>query len=298
MRIINCYENLNQAIAGVFGEGTFVRERNPVSGGDINRAYALMLSNGERIFMKDNSIAKRGFFIAESDGLSAIKKTRTIQTPEVLALGTDGDRAFLFLEYIKEGRGGRASSEELGRGLAKMHLADTESFVKGGDFGFLSDNFIGASVQVNTPKSSWIEFFSRCRLWPQIQMAAGYFDTDDMKKIERLLQKLDQYLVEPAKPSLLHGDLWAGNYMIDQEGRPWLIDPAVYVGHAEADLAMTELFGGFDRAFYEAYKEVVGIDPSYKERRDLYNLYHLLNHLNLFGGGYFSSVRSIIDRYV
>ena len=111
------------------------------------------------------------------------------------------------------------------------------------------------------------------------------------------VQRVHRYLAEPEKPSLLHGDLWSGNYMIDEAGHPWLVDPAAYVGHAEADLAMTELFGGFDRAFYDAYAETAGIDPEYKNRRDLYNLYHLLNHLNLFGGGYLSAVKAVLRRY-
>ena len=111
------------------------------------------------------------------------------------------------------------------------------------------------------------------------------------------MERADRYLAEPEHPSLLHGDLWAGNYLIDAKGHPWLIDPAAYVGHAEADLAMTELFGGFDRAFYEAYADAAGIDPGYADRRDLYNLYHLLNHLNLFGGGYLNAVRRVLDRY-
>ena len=123
-------------------------------------------------------------------------------------------------------------------------------------------------------------------------------DLEKMQQIDRFLSRIDCYITEPEHPSLLHGDLWAGNYMIDSDGHPWLIDPAVYVGHTEADLAMTELFGGFDRTFYDAYRATAGIDPGYKDRKDLYNLYHLLNHLNLFGGGYLYSVKSIIDRYV
>ena len=291
------YESLDNAIHSIFGEDVVLESRVPASGGDINLAYALELSNKKKIFMKANRLSNMGFFEAEAEGLSAIRATDTIRVPEVLALGKDGGNAFLLMEYIEPGRGGRTPSEVLGTCLARMHKADTAAFVKGGKFGFLHDNYIGAGFQINTPMNSWREFFVECRLKPQFKKAEGYFDSGTRKKIDSLLDKIDRYLPEPAQPSLLHGDLWAGNYMIDSAGNPWLIDPAAYVGNAEADLAMTELFGGFDRTFYDAYRAEAGIDPGYKERRDLYNLYHLLNHLNLFGSGYYSSVKSILDRY-
>lgn len=144
---------------------------------------------------------------------------------------------------------------------------------------------------------SWVTFFAECRLRPQFEKARRYFDSSTWKKIETFLDNLERYLTEPENPSLLHGDLWGGNYMIDQMGHPWLIDPAAYVGHAEADLAMTELFGGFDRSFYEAYQNTTRLDPGYHDRRDIYNLYHLVKHLNLFGTGYLPSVLAIVKRY-
>lgn len=141
-----------------------------------------------------------------------------------------------------------------------------------------------------------MEFFRDCRLEPQFQDAARYFDREDRKRIIRFLDHLDEILVEPEHPSLLHGDLWGGNVIAGNDGRAWLIDPAVYVGHAEADLAMTELFGGFPPAFYDAYKEVAPLRPGYERRRDVYNLYHILNHLNLFGRMYLPEVRHMISR--
>ena len=177
-----------------------------------------------------------------------------------------------------------------------MHSADTSSFTEG-RFGFLHDNYIGSGVQINEPKDTWIEFFAECRLRPQFERASAYFDTDEMMRINELLCHLDRYLVEPGSPSLLHGDLWGGNHMADETGEIMLIDPAVYVGHAEADIAMTELFGGYRREFYAAYDEARPMEPGYEDRRDLYNLYHLLNHLNLFGAGYLGSVRSILKKY-
>ena len=296
------YSSLAQALANVYEENTDAVKKVPVSGGDINRAYVLTLAGGESLFMKENSRANGDFFRAEAEGLAAMKKTGAVRVPDVLASGTSGDRSFLLLSHIPTGRARAGSMEELGHALAAMHAADASRFLPGGTdpigrYGFAHDNYIGSGFQLNTPKDRWVIFFRECRLRPQFARAGGYFDTADKRRIERLLDHLDQYLAEPAQPSLLHGDLWAGNYMIDREGHPWLIDPAAYVGHAEADIAMTELFGGFDYAFYGAYKEAAGLAADYADRRDLYNLYHLLNHLNLFGGGYLPSVKAILRRY-
>lgn len=281
-----------------YGSSVTVVSKTPVSGGDINRAYALLLSDGSRLFMKANRRENADFFRAEAEGLEALKATGAISVPGVIARGTDDKESFLLLEYIEEGRRSPSASEKLGIRLAQMHMADAAACVPGGRYGFLSDNYIGAGYQSNKPADSWVEFFADRRLRPQFEKAAAYWDVDERKSIERFLDRLDRYLAEPERPSLIHGDLWAGNYMIDRSGEPWLIDPAAYVGHAEADLAMTELFGGFDRRFYDAYRETAGIDPGYADRRDIYNLYHLLNHLNLFGGSYLYSVRSIISRYI
>lgn len=289
--------NLNDTIKNEFGNNVTIRNRRPVSGGDINRSYALELSDGSKVFMKANRRENADFFRAEAEGLAAIRETGTIRVPALIASGTDDDESFLLLEYIESGAGGRQSSEELGTGLAMMHMTDAARFVTEGHFGFTSDNYIGAGEQINTPKQTWVDFFIECRMIPQYERAYRYFDSGERRAIERFLYRLDRLLAEPERPSLIHGDLWAGNYMTDAEGHPWLIDPAVYVGHAEADLAMTELFGGFDRAFYDAYKNAAGIDPNYKDRRDIYNLYHLLNHLNLFGEGYLHSVQTVIRRY-
>ena len=290
-------DNLDSIIRSSVGTGVRIERRVPVSGGDINRAYALFLSDGSKLFMKVNRKENQDFFRAESEGLRAIRRTGTVRVPEVIAMGTGDNEAYLLLEHIESGMRTRRSSGKLGEALAAMHLADTEDILPGGRFGFTDDNFIGAGIQLNEPEDSWTDFFVNKRLLPQFERAASYFSREDSRNTELFLGKIHNYLNEPAKPSLLHGDLWAGNYMIDIYGEPWLIDPAVYVGHPEADLAMTELFGGFDRAFYDAYSEAAGIEPDYKDRRDIYNLYHLLNHLNLFGAGYLGSVRSIIRRY-
>ena len=296
---LSVYDSVENGIRERFGSNVSVVSKNRVGGGDINDAFVLQLSNGEKAFMKTNSVSNKDFFKEEARGIRAIASTETIRTPDLFFRGADEKNgyAFLVMEYI--GSAGRCPDfwSEFGRSLAAMHLADTSSLTGSGRYGFMYDNYIGASKQINEPRDSWICFFAECRLEIQFDMAKQYFDETDKKKILRLLERLPVLLSEPERPSLLHGDLWSGNYMIGNDGKAWLIDPAVYVGHAEADLAMTELFGRFPSEFYKAYSEVNPIDPGYNDRRDLYNLYHLLNHLNLFGSTYLSAVMSTVEYY-
>lgn len=264
----------------------------PVSGGDINAAWRLTLTDGTRVFMKANRTASPAFFQAEADGLAAIRETEAIGVPEVITAGNDERYGnFLLLEWIEAAPQKRDFWETFGHSLARMHLADADRF------GWKRDNYIGSTPQINALRESWIAFFRDCRLAPQFKRAQHWFDANMRRRVIRLLDHLDDWLVEPPRPSLLHGDLWSGNFITGTDGQAWLIDPAVYVGHAEADLAMTELFGGFHPRFYASYQEVNPLQAGYDERRDLYNLYHLLNHLNLFGGGYLSSVERIIKRF-
>ena len=293
------FASLEEAIRAVFGSRARVESMSGVSGGDINRAYRLTLSDGTGVFMKSNATANLPFFTAEAEGLAAIAAAGAIRTPELLGLGTDERYgAFLLLAWTDAGPRSRDYWENFGRRLADMHRTGT-SGLTGGRFGFPRDNFIGAGKQVNTPHDRWIGFFRDCRLTPMFRTAdaLGYFDAGDRKHMTRLLDRLDELLIEPERPSLLHGDLWSGNFITGSDGEAWLIDPAAYVGHAEADLAMTELFGGFSPAFYDAYREVFPLQPGYGRRRDLYNLYHLLNHLNLFGTAYRGSVRRILRTF-
>lgn len=298
MNKLASYESINSAIEGCFGTGVHVIDRSYVGGGDINNAACLKLSSGKKVFVKSNSLSNRGFFDAEEKGINAIAVTNTIGTPKLLCKGTDKNTSFLMMEMIEEGPRAKDSWEVFGRELAAMHLAETSDFVDGGNYGFLDNNYIGASKQINTPKDTWIDFFRECRLEPQVNMASHCFDKGLLKDILRLLDRLDDLLTEPEQPSLLHGDLWSGNIITGRDGRIMLIDPAVYVGHAEADIAMTELFGRLPEAFYREYASDMRTQPGYKDRRELYNLYHMLNHLNLFGGSYLYSVASIIKRYV
>lgn len=294
---------LDEAISKLFGENLHIVSKCPVYGGDINEAYRLSLSDGTAIFMKCNTMSNLPFFEAEAKGLEALRKTDTIGVPKTLAIGTDETQkiSFLLMEYLDAASRVSGYWEIFGRELAALHQADSHSLTGENSnlpFGFETDNYIGASRQRNTPKGNWITFFRECRLLPQIEMAEKYFDHGMYKKCMKLLDHLDSYLVEPAIPSLIHGDLWSGNAVCGSDGKAWILDPAVYVGHFEAELAMTELFGGYPDSFYEAYHEINPIDSGYRDRRDLYNLYHLLNHLNLFGSSYLNSVKRIVDRYV
>ena len=301
------YLSLAEALVSLFGKTIAINRTDRVSGGDINKAYALSLNNGKHIFMKANAKQNAAFFTAEAAGLCAIASTGTIGTPEILCTGTDDGEdvgySFLLLKYIESGKPCSNYWEDFAHKLAALHNADTSGFFDDGSssssrFGFFQDNFVGARPQANTPCDSWVSFFRDNRLAPQFKAADSYFTTHDRELNTKLLDHLEEFLLEPEKPSLLHGDLWSGNAMCGPDGKAMLIDPACYVGHAEADLAMTELFGGFPQVFYEAYREARPLQPGYEERRDMYNLYQLLNHLNLFGPSYLSAVQSIVAEYV
>lgn len=310
------YTSLANALVSLFGASVAIAHTDRLHGGDINKAYALTLSTGDRIFMKANAKENVSFFTAEAAGLSAIAATQAIATPPILCTGTDDGEevgySFLLLKYIESGKKRADYYEAFARDLAAFHSADTAPFAANHSarerdsngtapqkpFGFFQDNFIGARAQNNTPSASWISFFRDRRLVPQFKSVDAHFSADDRAKITRLLDHLDEFLGEPEKPSLLHGDLWGGNVLCGADGKAMLIDPAAYIGHAEADLAMTELFGGFPPSFYAAYREVRPLQDGYEDRRDLYNLYHLLNHLNMFGTGYLGAVLSIVDEYV
>lgn len=291
------FHSLDSAVRDIFGTDAQITQRTRVFGGDANDTFRLTLSDGSGLFMKVNTVPMLISFQAEAAGLLAIAQTGKIGTPGVLAIGTDPERfSFLLQDLLVPGRKVRDYWERFGVELAAMHRAPVPPECRKG-FGFSSDNFIGAGNQINTWHRSWIEFFRECRLLPQLHAAERYLDRKDRTCAASLLDHLDRYLIEPSAPALLHGDLWAGNVMTGPDGKAWIIDPAVYYGHPEADLAMTELFGGFAPAFYDTYFDCADLEPGYSDRRDLYNLYHLLNHLNLFGPAYLSSVRRILRMY-
>lgn len=304
----NYFTSISNAITTLFGENVQIERGFPVQGGDINKSYGIQLSNGNLLFMKSNEKSKVDFFVKEAHNLKAIAKTNTIATPKILGFGTeDGEEvgySFLLLDFVELGNLDANFWENFAETLGNMHKSTTEAFISKEDwaegkiFGFYEDNYIGKTKQINSPKITWVDFFRENRLAPQFKMAEKYFSTKDFKLIDKLLDNLADFLIEPRSPSLLHGDLWAGNVMCDTKPQAMLIDPACYVGHPEADIAMTELFGGFSDRFYAAYKNTGLLQPQYEERRDLYNLYHLLNHLNMFGESYLPAVKSILEKYV
>jgi protein-ribulosamine 3-kinase len=283
------WDKVALAIGEATGRPFTLDHRRSAGGGCINAAHVLE-GGGQRYFVKINAASRLDMFEAEAEGLTEILNSHSISAPQPLALGRSGGEAFLVLEYIE--LGGRGSPDRLGRELAAMHRTTAQRF------GWHRDNTIGATPQPNAWNADWIEFWRERRLRFQLDLAvkngAGRGLGD---KGERLLDALPMLLGSHRPlPSLLHGDLWGGNYGFSAGGDPVIFDPAVYYGDRETDLAMTELFGGFPAAFYAAYQEAWPLDPGYGTRKILYNLYHVLNHYNLFGGGYRHQAESMMDR--
>nr|XP_009411458.1 PREDICTED: protein-ribulosamine 3-kinase, chloroplastic [Musa acuminata subsp. malaccensis] len=276
------------------GKATQITRISPIGGGCINHASRYDTDSGS-FFVKTNRRIGPSMFEAESLGLSAMYATQSIRVPmpyKVGPLPTGG--SFIIMEFIEFGPS-RGSQSVLGRKLAEMHQAGKSS--KG--FGFDIDNTIGSTPQINSWSSDWIEFFSEHRLGYQLKLALDqYGDSAIYEKGQRLMKNL-QPLFEGVviEPCLLHGDLWSGNISSDKNGDPVILDPACYYGHPEAEFGMSWC-AGFGGAFYSSYFEVMPKQPGFEKRRDLYMLYHYLNHYNLFGSGYRSSAMSIIDDYL
>ena len=266
---------------------------SPVAGGSISRACRVETSSGP-IFLKLEPRGEAERLEAEANGLGALSSSGTVAVPAVLAHGVAGAEAFLALEWLELGPKSVEAERRLGTALAAMHRTTAA------EFGWTGDNYIGRTPQSNTPTSSWIEFFGERRLRPQLELAARRGIGDDiLARGEALVANLDALLSGHSPvPSLVHGDLWGGNWGASQRGVPYLFDPAVHYADREVDLAMTRLFGGFGDAFYRAYDEAWPPAPGRDERVELYNLYHLLNHFNLFGSGYRSAVAASVERLV
>jgi len=265
-----------------------------VSGGSISRAFQVE-TDRHTYFFKWKQGAPDGFFRAERDGLRLLADAGA-RVPEVYAF-RDGHDGWILMEWIPASDMGDSShrtAEALGGMLAALHRHQRKVY------GLDTDNFIGPLPQANGWMDSWTDFYRERRLLPQIQLAARQhrLPSARAKRLNRLLDRLEKWLDIPdIRPALLHGDLWGGNWIAGKGNLLWLIDPAVYYGHREVDLAMSELFGGFPPAFYAAYQEVYPPEPGYEERKPLYQLYYLLVHLNLFGESYGSDVDRICERY-
>ena len=266
--------------------GSPVRDRRALSGGDINEAYAVTLADGRAFFVKTNRRPPPGMFPAEARGLGWLAQPGALRVPAVAAV----DEAFLALELLRPGPRSASFDEELGRGLAALHRTRPTGF------GLDHDNFIGRLPQSNRPAPDWSTFYARERLEPQLRRAldAGVAPPSLGRQVKRLYARLDALVGPPEPPARLHGDLWGGNLMGDERGAPCLIDPAVYGGHREVDLAMMQLFGGFGPRVFAAYAESYPLAAGHEERVPLYQLYPLLVHVNLFGGSYVGAVESAL----
>ncbi|MEX1032121.1 MAG: fructosamine kinase family protein [Cellvibrionaceae bacterium] len=259
-----------------------------LAGGDINETALLITARGHRFCVKQNNQAPPDFFTAEAEGLRAIAASNTLRVPEVVFVAEQ----FIVLEYIAPRKRNANYWRMLGEGLAQLH-----SVVRP-QFGFSMDNYCGLTPQPNPLIDDGHEFFRDQRILYQARMAfdRGLLNKQELKTIERFTARLSNLI--PQQPAvLIHGDLWSGNIHSDENGDPVLIDPAAYQGWAEADIAMTLLFGGFADAFYHSYQAVNPLESGWREKADIYNVYHLLNHLNLFGGGYHAQVMAIVKRY-
>lgn len=261
-----------------------------VAGGDINEAFQIQTEDGT-FFVKMNTISNLDMFIQERKGIEAMAACHVIGTPHILQSGTTNHHSYLLMDYIESGKRIESYWQVFAQQLANMH----RTFV-GNQFGFSSNNYIGSTPQINTFCDSWITFFKDYRLRPMLNRNKENLYASDIQRLSKIMDHLDEILIEPEQPSLVHGDLWSGNVMTGKDGKAWLIDPACYYGDAEVDIAMTELFGGFPQTFYTTYRQYDCLRSGYEKRKNVYNLYHLLNHLYLFGYGYYGSVLHCIEK--
>lgn len=282
------WDDIGAAIEAVTGTRAQIRQQGAVGGGCINQAMRVRYGAAS-YFVKLNTASKADMFAAEACGLQELGSSNTLRVPEPVCWGDNGQSAWLVMENLQFG--GRGDQAALGKGLAAMHRITRQQF------GWTQDNTIGSTPQSNTLTDDWIEFWREQRLRFQLELAARHgYGGRLQSQGEKLLEEFAQLFADYApQASLLHGDLWSGNYACTDDGEPAIFDPAVYYGDREADLAMTELFGGFGADFYAAYRAHYPLDPGYAVRRTLYNVYHILNHLNMFGGGYHTQAQGMID---
>jgi fructosamine-3-kinase len=267
-----------------------ISDTSSLSGGCINHVHRVETSIGDFCIKYNLRDRYPDMFTSEADGLASLKKAGKTYTPEVICTGEAGLYAYILLEFIEQGRRKSSFMQDFGRSLGQQHRVTT------GYFGNTIDNYMGSIAQSNKQHPDWTSFFVEERLKKQVSLAHEYFSPSDLASFDRLYARLKELLPEEP-PALLHGDLWGGNYMVGKDGKACLIDPAVYYGHREIDIAMTSLFGGFDESFYASYQEEYPMEKGWQKRLDILNLYPLLIHLNLFGSGYLGSITSIIRRF-
>lgn len=278
---------LAAAIEEVTGEVFSLTAHKAIGGGDINRAY-LLEGSGQKFFVKLNQASLLDMFKAESAGLSEIAEAHAVAVPEPICTGVVGNEAFIVMQYLE--LGGKGDVALLGEQLAEMHHCVSDNF------GWYRHNTIGSTPQINVWTDDWVSFLTEQRFGYQLKLAeANGAGAHLIDYGEQLIEHLgDFFTTYTPQASVLHGDLWSGNYGMTSDGVPVIFDPAVYFGDREADIAMTELFGGFGPRFYDAYNAAWRLDMGYSKRKMLYNLYHILNHFNLFGGAYATQAEGMI----
>lgn len=282
---------------------------HPITGGDINAAYQLLTKDNRRWFCKFNDNPHfPDLFVKEAKGLALLAEQAIIRIPLTIACTTLDERQLLVLEWVPQTRPTRNFWSVFGEQLARLHRASPATFSRSNtvgphwdtqpQFGLADDNYIGSLPQDNTPCNDWTDFFMQHRLEPQIRRArdAGLLSNTALEHFQRLYRHLSDFF-PPEPPALLHGDLWSGNFLCDDNNQPVLIDPATYYGHRNMDLAMTTLFGGFDPEFYASYNHHYPLPPNYHHQWEIANLYPLLVHLNLFGTSYKPNILQIIQRF-
>ena len=278
------WQSIISHIEQTTGQPFSLERQQSMGGGSINAAFLLVGRNGQQYFVKTNQPGQLAMFEAEARGLQALASSRTLKVPQSVCFGENPMQSYIVLEYLD--MSGRADQRILGEQLAAMHRVSAERF------GWDIDNTIGATHQPNHWMSSWLDFWRDQRLGYQLQLAAknGYGGQQLMESSSHFF---DQY--EP-KPSLLHGDLWSGNWAGSDGGEPVIFDPASYYGDREADIAMTYVFGGFGPGFYASYQDAFPLDDGFTVRKTFYNIYHIINHLNMFGGGYHGQAMHMIEQ--
>ena len=284
--------DIQQTLESLGEAHTKVTSATPVSGGDINRAFQVRTQSGSYFLKYNDANRFPHMFETEALGLKLLKKPNAPRVPQVLAHGESGKHSWLLLKYIDQGSYGKAFWDNFGFALAQLHKNSQ------GTFGLDHDNYIGSLPQSNKNHQTWPEFFIEERLGKQMEMAhrKGLVDSALMQNFENLFKAIPS-IFPYESPALVHGDLWSGNFICDTQGKPCIIDPAVYYGFREMDIAMSKLFGGFASRFYEAYHEAFPMVPGWQQRLDICNLYPLLVHVNLFGGGYLGSVRGVVEKF-
>ena len=286
------HEEILSVLRSKTGEDHVIKRATALSGGSINNAFRLETNAGNYFMKYNRASAYPGMFEQEARGLELLRGADEIRVPEVILSGDEGTYSFIILEYLDSTTKTDNFWEDFGRRLAALHKH------AGDKFGLDHDNYIGSLKQYNDQYENWTDFFREQRLMVQMEMAdrSGLLPTQVRKAFEALFVRLDDIFPEEP-PSLIHGDLWSGNYMVDELGEAAIIDPAVYYGSREMDLGMSRLFGVFGPGFYEAYNEAWPMEAGWRERIEICNLYPLMVHVNLFGSGYLGSVESILSQF-